>query len=492
MFVGAIQPLADKRRSDGFDAVISTQPVAQAIGALARRPASILLVGDDQPGEQNQPWYVPARRAKLYRWMPNQRERFASDLLWGDLDGDLVPDVPVGRIPARTPQQAARIAAKILAYERRSPRPSDLRLLAWAGSPGYSQAVDALATRFLLSSLRRRAPAWATPWIISADQSSVLCGWPPDQPRLFNEQFRRGGGFAALIGHGAAERFNSMAFGGKPIRYTAETAREALLEGEPGAPLLILACHCGDFALPRDCLAESLLRMPAGPVAVLAATTESHPLTNYFSGTCLLRTLDRKHARLGALFLAVQKQAMKVRSLLMERILKDVEGKLEEEIDVAKLRRDQILMYCLLGDPATRLRLPEPLHGKIRRRPDGGWNWQVHKPKGATALLVGLRPANPEASQAAGALTREQANRAFHAANAAFAFRSLPGRSANEPWQGTVKQPGLLRFVALGKHRLYAAAIVLGPPETQPARTPSAAGTSAPAAGKRPAGSPNR
>ena len=42
----------------------------------------------------------------------------------------------------------------------------------------------------------------------------------------------------------------------------------------------------------------------------------------------------------------------------MHEVLKDVEGKLGAEIDVAKLRRAQLLMYVLLGDPATRLALP--------------------------------------------------------------------------------------------------------------------------------------
>ena len=101
----------------------------------------------------------------------------------------------------------------------------------------------------------------------------------------------------------------------------------------------------------------------------------------------------------------------------------------------------------------------------------GGWRWLVHKPKEPARLLVGLRPTGRKMPEANPAPTRDQALRDFHAANAVLGFRSLGARGADEPWEGTVGQPGLLRFVALGKDRIYTAAIKLDPPATQPAAT---------------------
>ena len=82
MFAKAIRPLADRRRTDGFQVAVSTDPPPKAIGSSKRRPAFILLVGDDQSGKRGEPWYVPAKRRKLYRWRATQRTDFASDAAW--------------------------------------------------------------------------------------------------------------------------------------------------------------------------------------------------------------------------------------------------------------------------------------------------------------------------------------------------------------------------------------------------------------------------
>ncbi|GAG23646.1 unnamed protein product, partial [marine sediment metagenome] len=185
MFADAVKPLAEKRSKEGFKTVISTQPVAKAIASLPHRNAMLLLIGDDEPGKEDQPWYIPAQRRKLYRWHAKQARQFASDAAWGDFDGDDVPDMPVGRIPARSLEQLRAVVKKIIAYETRPPSIDDLRLPVWAGAPGYNAVIDSLTTGMLVGAVRTNAPAWAEPWAISGDPKSGLCGWPPDQPGLF-------------------------------------------------------------------------------------------------------------------------------------------------------------------------------------------------------------------------------------------------------------------------------------------------------------------
>jgi hypothetical protein len=146
----ALEPLAEKRRRDGFDVVVLTQPVESALQGLASRPDFLLLLGDYEPGKEQEPWYVPPKQLKLYRWRRAQPKEFSSDSAWGDLDGDLVPDTPVGRIPARTREQADMVVAKILAFERRQPTPKDLRLLLWGGVPGYGAVIDSWASSLLV------------------------------------------------------------------------------------------------------------------------------------------------------------------------------------------------------------------------------------------------------------------------------------------------------------------------------------------------------
>ena len=74
----------------------------------------------------------------------------------------------------------------------------------------------------------------------------------------------------------------------------------------------------------------------------------------------------------------------------MEMMLRDVEGKLDKEMDEAKLRRDQLLMYAILGDPATHLRLPQPLSGEPATNRDG-LALASHPAVRAARLDVGFR-----------------------------------------------------------------------------------------------------
>lgn len=465
IFVEAIRPLAEIRSKDGFETVISTQLVADAITSLKRRPAFLLLVGDDESGKEKLPWYVQSKRRKLYRWRAVQRKSFASDTVWGDFDDDLIPDIPVGRIPARTPQQLKLIVNKIITFERKQPTLDDLRLPIWAGTPGYNQMFNMIATELMLNTVRMNASLWLRPWIISADSMHSLCGWPFDQPVIFTKQLKRGGAMAVLMGHGSSECFYSMVFQNKQIGYVSTHFKDMLATGEPAPPTVIIACSTGNFTAARNCLAESLLLMPAGPVAVIGATAESHPLTNYFSGLCLIQERGEKDKRLGSIWLAAQRKAIKARNLIIERMLINIEGKLEEKINVAKLRRDQILMYALLGDPATRLHLPGELNAKINRISDS-WEWEVDKPKSATTLYVSLRPDRQNFPNVKLPLEKAGARKRFEEANSTFAFRQFSELSVNEAWKGTIREEGILRLVAIGPSQIYAVAFKLKCPDT--------------------------
>jgi len=465
--VEAIKPLAAHRRAEGFETVVSTEPVAKAISSSPRRPAFVLLVGDDRPGGEAEPWCVPTRRRELYRWRASQRRQFASDAAWGDFDGDLAPDVPVGRIPARTAKQVEAVVAKTLAYERRSPTSADLGLVAWAGSPGYGKVVDGMVTGLGLSTFRSNAPPWAAPWAILGSAAHPLCGWPPEQPERFARRLRQGGLLAVLIGHAGATSFFSMRHGSEGVLLRASDVQSAWAKGEPGPPAMLITCNCGRFDADVPCLAESLLMMPAGPVATVGATTESHPLTNYFTSVALLKQLGGHQRRVGEVWLTAQRKARKARSFVWERILRDVEGKLEKEINVAKLRRDQILMYAIFGDPAARMKLPEPLQITVERKEDG-WHWRADRPEGATRLHVARRPAKWTLPPARPDRPREQARADFDKALASAAFRPIVELTSAAGWAGVVKQPGVLRLVATGSGRLWAAAAKLTPPTTQP------------------------
>lgn len=97
-----LKPLVEKRRSERFETVVSNKSVEEALAASSRRPDFLLLVGDDEPGQEKSSWFVSAKRKQLYRWRSVQPQDFPSDAAWGDFGSDGIPTIPVGRIPART------------------------------------------------------------------------------------------------------------------------------------------------------------------------------------------------------------------------------------------------------------------------------------------------------------------------------------------------------------------------------------------------------
>ena len=122
-----------------------------------------------------------------------------------------------------------------------------------------------------------------------------------------------------------------LAKDGERIVWDLARVRRDFAQGPPASPLVLLACDAGDFTDDERTIAEEVLFLPGGPVAVIAATTESHPLTNYYSGQGLLRALSAGPARLGDAWLEAQRTAMKLREVFVEMALEEAEGKLDSK-----------------------------------------------------------------------------------------------------------------------------------------------------------------
>ena len=466
MFVEALEPLAALRRREGFETVVSTEPPARALAALkaaGRRPAFICLVGDVQEGTSGQAWHVPTLWRSQYHWRTRRKVTFAADPLWGDLDGDAVPDVPVGRIAARTAALVKTVVRKVLAFEAKALGPDDLRVPVWAGTPAYHPVIDSVATGLLVGAVNRSAPPWARMWLMSGNADHPLCGWPEDQAALFTEQLKRDRVLAVMIGHGSRTSFYSMRHAGGRIYYRAgDTA--ALADGPPRAPVVIITCSSGNFTGSTTCLTEALLAADGGPTAAIGATAQSHPLPNYFTAAGLLKTLGGTHGRIGLLWLAAQKHMLADRDLMVERVLLTSEGNIQRAgLDHRKLRADQILLFALLGDPASRVFLPARLRGRIDWK-DGTCHWQVRRPAGATRLWASFRPAAYTAPESGQAPDRPEALKRLAQANAAYAFKQIADLGPDAPWKGAVAAEGVLRLTAIGPAQIHTAAIGLKRP----------------------------
>ena len=448
----ALTPLIAHRALQGLDAVIPSTGVSEAIEALDAPPDYLLIIGDNE--------IVPAKRGQQYRWRAVQPESFAADPLFSDLDGDGLPNFPVGRIPVKTPEQLAIVVEKIIAYEKRTLGIDDLNLPIWSGTPAYGKLLDESADWLLISSINKYAPKWAQPWVISPNPNNTLNAWPAEQANLFHTQILKGAAFTTMMGHGNTGLFFSMNTKEGDLFYTNETAAALDASGKVTSPLVIFACDCGNFAHKRTpSLAATMLLGRGGPVATIAATTESHPLTNYYSSLGLMAELtsDTPAARGGDLWLSAQLSAQKMRKPIIERMLKNAEGALEAEIDIPKLKRDQTQMYAYLGDPALKLSLPTPLEAEFTRSPDKTWTWTAKKPPGAEKLIVQHRPVKtPQRSKPKDA-DREQSLKLFADRNALFVFQTIAELPPGGDWTGTVTEPGDLRLISLSKTKFQVA-----------------------------------
>lgn len=469
MFVEALDPLVEHRRSQGYEAVVSTESPSDALQHLGRAPASILLVGDHHDFALDEPWCVPTFRLASSYYYPNRVPLYSCDLLFGDLDGDGTPDVPVGRIPVRTAEELAAVVEKIVWYETRPPTLDDLRLPVWAGKPDYGAQIDNMVAAFLLSTLAARAHGWEEFWVLTADEQHPLSCKPQDEARVFVEQLQRGGALVAMMGHGLDHFFQSRRsiaqLSVEPPRghgFSTYMAETLLSQGRPAPPLFIFACYCGNFSSARPSLAETFLKQPGGPVAVVAATDRSHPLMNYYSGVCLLEATGDGTKRLGDLWLDVQRSALKQRNAMLERLTISLDKDVAVPSDLDEIRRTHVLMYAVLGDPAMPLRLPERLEVTVERsRGSRGWHWRAEKPLGATALHVGLRPPLGPFERSSKRLTRQQALDRLARANGRFVFSTLEQLDVDQPWEGVVTGEGTLRFVAMSDKALYVATVEL-------------------------------
>ncbi len=447
----AVEPLAELRRSQGMDTILSSDSPADAMMAAKRPTNFLLIVGDDDlraPADAaTATWRVPSGRLPFHRWDPKHRAEFASDFALGGLDADGVPRVAVGRLPVRTPEEAQRVVAKILAWEKQPATRADLALPMWAGDPMYDPKFTEMFMGFFFAQIEKNAPAWLEPWILCGDPKHALCGWPASQARLFDERTARGGLFIGMMGHGGHDLFCSMPRPGGYYGYFNTNAR-VLTDGPVRPPQLIFACSCGEFDYPRGrCLAEELLFAPAGPVLTVAATIESHPLPNFYSATNFLRLLRDADGplRFGTLWLQTQRNMRHRTDFLMETMLKGVEGNYGAAMDPQELKQDQATLYAILGDPATRLRTPRKLVVQMEKTASG-WAWNVTPPPGATGttkLTVEYRELEPAFAERPAEIAEAAARELFAKANALLAFHPLP----SEGWRGQTEKKGILRFV---------------------------------------------
>jgi hypothetical protein len=298
----------------------------------------------------------------------------AADNPYADLDDDGLPDVAIGRLSVDRPDQLADIVRKVIAYEKQQDYgPWRQRVNLVAGVGGFGSLIDSTiemtAKKFLCDSV-------PTSYCTTMTYGSWRSPYCPD-PRRFQESvvshFNEGSLFWVYMGHGHPERLDRVHVPGAafPILDQRDISK---LDCQHGSPIaVLLACYTGAFDYPRECLAEEMLRLPGGPVAVLAGSRVTMPYAMaVLSSTMIDECFQNRPATLGEIVLNAKRRSVEDSKPLEaasidepvkieNRQLLDALGKmLSPRPDLMEAeRREHLALFNLLGDPLLRIAYPE-------------------------------------------------------------------------------------------------------------------------------------
>lgn len=302
----------------------------------------------------------------------------ATDNTYGDLNNDGTPELAVGRIAASDAAELDQYIDRVIAYEGSQEKNENAdqswkrRINLVAGIGGFGQVTDTLIENTTRKIITDKIPGGFKTSMTQGSWRSPYC---PD-PRNFSdtavERFNEGCMFWVYLGHGERQRTDAM----RVPKHPDQTKRRfEILDGEAvkglecrhGSPIAIfLACYAGAIDSSQDCLAEQMMKQPAGPIAVVAGSRVTMPYAmsllamemsdEYFDGQC---------ATVGRLLMrAKQKMADKTdanadadpyRQMIetMGQTLSPLPKMLDQE------KTEHLHLINLLGDPLLRLQRPE-------------------------------------------------------------------------------------------------------------------------------------
>jgi parallel beta-helix repeat protein len=282
--------------------------LAYANTTWKKKPRFLLLGGDGSYDPRN---YLGAGDTDLVpaRLIDTQLMETVSDDWYADFNDDGLPDLAVGRLPARTAEEARLIVGKIIAYELASP--SEEVLLVADRNDGFNFEAVSESLRPLIPSRLR--------------VNQVYRGRSDDETarRSLLEAINRGQKLVNFAGHGSVDVWRGNLL-------TSEEAH-ALENGEHLSVFVMMNCLNGYFQdVALDSLAESLLKAKrGGAVAVWASSAMTYPDEQGLMNRELYRQLFNSSLRLG-----------------------EAAARAKAAVGDQDVRRS----WILFGDPTTRIR----------------------------------------------------------------------------------------------------------------------------------------
>ena len=373
-FQPAIKQWTEYRSAQGHKIVVlspapSSVAILQQIKQVAQSGSlkNVLIVGDSGdeqagPGELVTTDYVAAKVTVLFGSEPE----IATDNTYADLDQDGIPDLTIGRIPADTVEEIRQYTNRIIAYESHSDHPSWQRRINFvAGVGGFGQVIDRLIEQTTLQIITDLIPGGYETKMTYGSWCSPYC---PD-PRRFSEsaikRFNEGCMFWVYIGHGDYDRLDNVYMPDQ--RYAIlDNSMVPKLTCDNGSPIAVfLACYTGAADNCKDCLAETMLRQPKGPIAAICGTRMTMPYAMSLLSLEMVHEYFEGDAKTIGELMMLAKQRLVNGSNNNPDHRNMIEGMGKTFSPTPKLltmeRLEHVQLIHLIGDPLLRLKRPEKI-----------------------------------------------------------------------------------------------------------------------------------
>lgn len=359
----AVEPLVEQRRGQGLRVVLvpttdvlsgrdlllgDARPLRAKIAALCRAHAgrtSVLLVGAvDGPHLDR---VVPPLRGTLARMLGEP-----TDVPFGCLDGKRLPTVAVGRLPARSEDEARAMVRKTLAFENaRDPGAWKRQLTILAGVPAFNPVVDRLVESMAFSRFDRINPVWSGRAVYT-NPTSRFC-LPDKQLRSRSlELLGNGQAITLYLGHSD----EAGLYGGEAAFLDrGDFGRVKMPHG--GGVFITLGClGCRLRGRAGEGYGVAAVRNPGGPAAVIGSHGICFAAMAQLAAEGIFERalVGRLPPRLGDCWLAALEGVAKGRmDFITYRMLDAVDG--DPKVPQETQRQEHLEMFVLLGDPALRL-----------------------------------------------------------------------------------------------------------------------------------------
>jgi hypothetical protein len=329
---------------------------------------AVLLLGDAEPNGVPA-WKFPQPDPML---QGGRDFEFITDHPYQLISGEgPKPNFALGRIPARTAEEAIAALNKIKSYEQTPAFDANGQPLAgrnritYAAGEGRFGVMDNILESLFKQMVDRLVPDAFDLSMTYAKASSIYCPPPSKLTETVLARMTEGALLFNYVGHGYARGFDSLHWQRQrlAILKTSDLARlpDQISGQRPIA--FFSACSTGHYDLPNGepSLAEAMLFHPAGPVGIVAGSRITHPYANTILQMDITRALlvDREPT-LGLLDLHAMQSMLKVDDVdrELDTIAAPIAFAGKWKTGLMGLRQMHVKLYNLLGDPAMRLALP--------------------------------------------------------------------------------------------------------------------------------------